>query len=1110
MINFKFFFSSQGTAKILKEAIATALASALLLHYTPPAEATAVTTDRLEETLMNPDASARPRVWWHWMDGNVTKDGIAKDLAWMKRIGIGGVQYFDGSLHTPQIVSTRVPYLSPAWRSTFRYAVTESEAADLEFTIASSPGWSQTGGPWVRPEQAMKKLVWSELDVSGGQPIVVPLPHPPDTTGPFQNIPGGGAEPSQPPPQGLPTLYRDSRIIAYRIPETDENLPAKITSSSPIDPTRLTDGNRTHFQQLASRADQPGWINFAYPEPVTMRAVELVLQPGARIGPIYPSWPVGRIEASDDGLIYRKVADLPERGAPQQTVAFSAATARHFRLLLEPRFAPFPVKAFAPPETSIPAHGVARVKFISEARVNRFEDKGGWSTVSGLGEVRTPIAAENATIPTGSVVDITDRFQPDGILSWTPPVGKWRILRLGWSLTGKLNNPASKEGTGLEVDKLNRVHVKAYTTAYLNHYEQAVGQSNMGSRGIRYMLNDSYEALAANWTDDILVEFQRRRGYAPMPWLPVLTGRVVESADKSDRFLWDFRRTLADLIADEHYGILSTELRSRGMGRYGESHEALRAFVGDGMEVKKTADIPMGATWAIQSTNKQLPDIRESASVSHIYGQNIVAAESFTSLFPAYGFDPAALKPFADKMMANGVNQFVIHTSVHQPTEVEGPGIGLGSVGQWFTRKETWSEMARPWVDYLARSSNLLQQGQFVADIAFFYGEDDNITAMYDNNNPALPPGYAFDFVNADAIRSVFQMDNDRLVSPSGSAYRLLAFDPNVQRVTVPTLRKLDALSKAGLVIAGPKPISSPSLADNDLEFSALVDAIWSRVGQTFSTVEAAIDALELAPDASLGSESLSFVHRKLPNADLYFIANLSDTSVASTASFRIKGMAPEIWRADDGTVSAASYDFVDDRTNVPMTIEGHDAVFVVFRRPTTLPSRRIPSTPRSPFMTLDGPWQITFPPNRGAPSSTTFQTLRSWTAIDVAGIRYFSGTARYSKTLSIPDLPKEGSLILDLGQVSNIAQVFVNGHAAGIAWKSPFRVDVSNFVYKGDNRIEIVVSNLWPNRMIGDKQVGGIHRYAMATYDPFTMNTPLLPSGLLGPVQLYIDMDLP
>lgn len=1083
-----------------------AVASAILLSMlsSAPSLAEPLVASDLEGGFAQPPRSARPRVWWHWMDGNVTEAGIVKDLEWMDRIGVGGVQNFDGSLHTPQIVAERVPFGGEGWRSALGRAVELAQAKDLEFTIASSPGWSETGGPWVRPEQAMKKLVWSELEVEGGKPMSARLPKPPATSGPFQDVPGGGAEPSAPQTSGLPTLYRDSRVVAYRIPPADRTPMALVTASAPLDIGKLLVGERTSFQRLAMGSEGRGWVDFDYSTPVTLRAVELVLEPGPRIGPIYPSWPAGQVEASDDGRIYRKVADLPARGAPQQTIAFPATTARHFRIVLEDRFAPFAVKAFAPPDRPVAEHGVARIRFFGEARVTRFEDKAGWSTVPGLGLMPTPAADAASVIAKRDVVDLSEQMNADGTLRWTPPPGRWRVLRLGWSLTGKLNNPASKEGTGLEVDKLNSDHVRAYVKAYLGLYENAVGRSGMGGRGIGYMLNDSYEAMAANWTDDILAEFETRRGYDPAPWLPTLTGRVVDGAEDSDRFLFDFRRTLADLIAEEHYDVLTAELRARGMGRYGEAHEALRAFVGDGMEVKRSADAPMGATWATPNPSRLLPDILESASVSHLYGQNIVAAESFTALFPSYGFDPARLKPIADKMLASGVNRFVIHTSVHQPDDAPGPGIGLGGVGQWFTRKETWAEMARPWTDYLARSSYLLQQGRFVADIAWFYGEDDNITALYDDHPPVIPEGYAFDFINADAVRSIVRAEQGWLVSSGGGRYRVLAIDP-AARITLPTLRRLDALSQSGVTIAGPMPRRSPSLADDDREYARLAQAIWNRRASTFPTLEAAIAALALEPDVKFGDPDLAFVHRQLPDGDLYFVANLGDEPVTAKASFRITGRAPEIWRADDGSIRPASFDLADGRTQTLLTLDAGDAIFLVFRYRAATSSFRAPEMALRPLQSLTGSWKLELPVGETAPLELTLQGLSSWSDSQDPKVRYHSGTGRYSKSVTLPRIAEGERLFLDLGQVANVAQVWVNGSQAGYAWKAPYRVDITPLARSGRNEIIVEVANLWPNRLIGDQQPGAGPARAHAVFNPFTPDSALPASGLLGPVRLLI-----
>ena len=308
------------------------------------------------------------------------------------------------------------------------------------------------------------------------------------------------------------------------------------------------------------------------------------------------------------------------------------------------------------------------------------------------------------------VVDLTSQMHPDGTLSWTPPAGRWVILRMGYSLLGITNHPASNEATGLEVDKLNRTYVKNYMDHYLDNYKSAVGADMMGARGVKFVITDSWEAGSQNWTDDMIAEFTKRRGYDPHPWLPVLTGHVVESAEASDRFLWDFRKTIADLTADEHYGQVEASLKARGIGHYGESHESGRAFIADGMEVKKLNEIPMSAMWTqVPGVNKEQygynADDRESASVAHIYGQNVAAAESLTAMAAPWAWSPGTLKPTADKEMAEGINRFVIHCSVHQPLVGKAPGLGLGPFGQWFTRNETWAESAAPWVNYLARSS---------------------------------------------------------------------------------------------------------------------------------------------------------------------------------------------------------------------------------------------------------------------------------------------------------------------------------------------------------------------------------------------------------------------
>jgi hypothetical protein len=696
------------------------------------------TGDALVQGFQNPPDTAKPRVWWHWMSGNVSKAGIKADLEWMKRSGIAGFQNFDAGLNTPQVVGKRLVFMTPEWKDAFRYTATLADQLGLEMAIAGSPGWSESGGPWVKPEEAMKKYVWSETVVEGGKPFAGKLASPPASTGAYQNQAGnrgfGGmmGEPQTPPP----TYYKDAAVVAYRAPASERTmaeLGAKSTASGgAFGAAALSDGDLAKTTLLpAAPVKEKSWIQveFAAPQPVS--AMTFVTGGGGFRGfGMRGGGPSGQeLEASDDGKQYREVLDIPS-GA--RTIAFPAVTAKFFRVTVLSQPAPqgrggmggFGPPAGAAQQPQAPAGTqIAELVLHTAPVVNRFQEKAAFSAAIGIYALATP---PTEGVRKSDVVDLTAKMRPDGSLDWTPPAGRWIVLRLGYSLTGARNSPASPEAAGLEVDKLSAKHVKSYFDNYLGQYKDTVGPL-MGKRGLQYMVTDSWEAGVQNWTDDMMSEFAKRRGYAMTPWLPVLAGRVVENAEASDRFLWDFRKTIIELTTENHYDQLTTLLKARGMGRYTESHENGRAFIGEGMDVKRNADVPMSAMWTArpgQGSERFDPDVRESASVAHIYGQNLVAAESLTAGSGAWSFSPETLKPTADRLLAMGLNRFVIHTSVHQPSSDKIPGLGLGPFGQWFTRHETWAENAKSWTTYLARNSYMLQQGKFAADIVYYYGED--------------------------------------------------------------------------------------------------------------------------------------------------------------------------------------------------------------------------------------------------------------------------------------------------------------------------------------------------------------------------------------------------
>ena len=1095
--------------------------------------------EALLKGFQNPPNSAKPRVWWHWMNGNITKEGIKLDLEWMDRVGIGGFQNFDASLTTPKLVDQRLVYMTPEWKDAFLFTTKLADQLGLEEAIAGSPGWSESGGPWVKPSQGMKKVVWSETRIEGGKYFTSTLAHPPTVSGPFQNLPLFDflAMISGQPP-ATPTFYADTAVIAYRAPDHDVPLSAlhpKITSSSGnLDLSLLDDGDLVKTTQLPKAPpDKQAWIQYDFASPQTMHAVTLVLNdPSAAAANMFGAAPsIADVEASDDGMTFRKLVDIPADGGWEHTIAFPATTARFFRIA----FSDKPPSGFGDMQFDVenPFGDFSRMKpdpnfEISElvlhpgARVSRFEEKAGFANLIGLDAFPTPAVAAEDAIRKGNIVDLTSRMRPDGTLDWTPAPGNWVVLRFGYSLTGVTNHPASPEGTGLEVDKLSREDVKEYLNTYLDNYKSAVGDL-MGKRGLRYVINDSWEAGTANWTDDMVAEFTKRRGYDPRPWMPVLAGHVIESSEESDRFLWDFRETLGELLVENHYDQINEILHSRGMGHYGESHEEGRAFIGDGMAVKRHNDVPMSAMWTQKpGVNAEQygynADIRESASVAHIYGQNLVAAESLTASSGAWAWSPATLKPTVDKELAMGLNRFVIHTSVHQPLLDKKPGLALGPFGQWFNRNETWAEQAKPWVSYLTRSSFLLQQGRFAADIAYFYGEDSNLTALFLNRSPDIPAGYNFDYINADALTHVLTFEDGDLATPSGMRYRVLALDAHSRQMSLPVLKKIRGLVEAGAVVAGPKPTGTPSLSDDSKEFQSIADLLWgsgsgNRVGKGRvygdKRLEEVLAAIGVAPDFEYtkpeSDTNLLFVHRKLADGDLYYVDNRSDHSEALETSFRVTGKEAELWHADTGNTEPAPYLIANGRTTVPLQLEPWGTVFVVFRMPAKVEARSLPSTTEITLATVEGPWDLSFEPNLGAPAKITLDKLISWSDNADEGVKYFSGKGTYTKTIDAPAdwFAKDAHLSFDLGEVKNLAEVSVNGKSLGIIWKTPYRVDVTGNLKPGKNTVEIRVTNAWVNRIIGDRQPNVTKSYTFTSPKFYKADSKLVSSGLLGPVRI-------
>jgi len=623
------------------------------------------------------------------------------------------------------------------------------------------------------------------------------------------------------------------------------------------------------------------------------------------------------------------------------------------------------------------------------------------------------------------------------------------------------------------------------------------------------------------------------------PYLPVLAGYVVGSSALSDRFLWDFRRTIADMLADNHYGVIEKYALGQGLkGVYAEAPGVEEPTTADGLACKGRVAIPMGEfvlePWRLsgaRETNRA--DLKEAASAAHIYGKPLAGAEAFTTTEASpWAQAPYDLKPYADWAFSLGINRMVIHTSAQQPfaDDTHKPGITLGGAGQNYNRNNTWAEQSVAFNDYLSRSTYLLQQGQFVADVLYYYGEDAPVVVPYWKAvEPHLPSGYDCDWVNTEMLlRASVQVG--KIVLPDGMAYRLLVIPDDVTRLTLPVIRKLRELVAEGAILLAPHPGLSPSLSGfpaADDSIRTIAGAVWGsyggiqryhdKIGHSFGkgmvysglSVDDVMNELGLQPDFRYTrpdlDDTIVWIHRRTGDADIYFVANQQPHGMDFMGRFRVAGKEAEFWHPDNGQTEPAGYTMQDGRTTVPIHLDPRGSVFVLFRKKTNQTFRAAKPATEKLLAMISGSWNLRFPPNWGAPADVSMSKLDTWTASKDDGIKYFSGTATYSKrfVVSAPWLKSNKKLFLDLGNVKEIAEVLVNHHSVGILWKPPFRVDVTGMIHPGENELEIKVTNLWPNRLIGDEQPGA-KKYCWSLIKPFGKDTPLLESGLLGPVRLY------
>jgi hypothetical protein len=854
----------------------------------------AICAGSLEADFSQPPEATKPRCYWYWMDGQITKEGITRDMEAMKRVGIGEgyIGIISGQAGTPAGGASMA--LTDEWWGFIEHAMREGTRLGVDVGLFNSPGWSQSGGPWVKPSEAMRYITMPELRIRGPQKFEGKLP-----------LPGGE--------------FQDVAVLAFPVPAGEGEV-AKITSSTPT------------------------LVSFEMPSPFTARSVT--------VQPVQPVNVTAELLASDDGKQFRIVKkftidrhNLAVAVGPvplaSVVATFPATTARFFQLKFSA------------------ACELGDVQLSPAARVESFAEK---SLLKMFQDPLPPFDFFTWPLPTEpdsaglavqpeAVRDLTKLMAADGTLRWDVPPGDWIVLRTALTPTGTKNSPAPPEATGYEVDKMNRIALKAHFDAYVGNLLKRLPAADRKSW--KHVVADSYEQGPQNWTDGFAADFQKRYGYDPLRFLPVMTGRLVGSAEQSDRFLWDMRRLVADRVARDYVGALRDLCRENGLKLWLENYGHW-GFPGEFLQYGGASDEVGGEYWVTGDLGSI--ECRAAASAAHIYGKPVVWAEAFTG-GPAFINTPRDLKARGDWSFCEGINQFVLHVYIHQPTEDKPPGINA-LFGTEFNRNNTWFEQSKPWIDYLRRSSLLLQTGKHVADVAYFIGED--TPKMTGLAQPELPAGYDFDYINSEVIENRVTVKDGRFVLPDGMSYRVLVL-PESASMRPGLLKKLRDLVAAGGVVLGLPPSHSPSLENFpqcDIEVRSLAREIWGSAdlaqpgenslgkGRVIwrKGLSEVLNTLGSPPDFESSAE-LRFKHRKSEDADIYFVANPKAGSLTTIAAFRVSDRAPELWWPDSGRIERpAVYDAADGVVRLPLSFGPAGSVFVVFRDKAAPKSGRIVS----------------------------------------------------------------------------------------------------------------------------------------------------------------------
>ena len=1028
-------------------------------------------------SFRHPEKVFYPETWFHFLNGSIGKSGISTDLQAIADAGITGISFFHGQQGNPNDwpgTEEHVECLSPKWEQLVSHTAREAKRMGLRFSIQTCPGWAMSGGPWVKPEQSMRHLAYTRVDVEGGaqKGLRLGLPH-------YENWQD----------------YQDIMVLAFPTPEGDTGEHTSVSKAmAPSEDQKwkdLINGTlRGSIQLQPSSQQKPYVVSMELPQIQTLRS--LVFNPIDRFNHAF---------GVDPGIHIRMTA-LPEN-APEQVVLDCDFPMANWQDSHTMTFAldEVPARRYRLEIVNQHPMDISSMRLYTAARKSNWEGEGGWTLRRIVRDNETPQQSHKAYVRSAEIVDLTGMMVGADSLRWTVPEGKWTILRIGHINTGRRNGPAPAEATGWEINKFDPELVDYQYDSYVGRLQRGPLKGLLDN-----MLMDSWECYSQTWTRGMPEAFFKQAGYELKMWIPALFGYVIDDLEQTSEFLNDFRRTQNRLFVDNFYGRMAQNAHSNGMTIQYET-AAGDIFPGCPMEYYKWADVPMAEFWQPMSHwlyNRNYKPIRPTSSAARMYGKPRVSAEAFTSFDLTWDEHLSMLREVANQNILDGVTHMVFHTYTHNPNpDRYQPGTSFGGgIGTPFLRKQTWWPYMRRFTTYLARNTFLLERGKPVSDVLWYLGDE---IQQKPNQREPFPEGYKYDYCNTDALMTRLDVKDGQWVTPDGISYRLMWIPDAGTRLLPATVKRLTELvHRGGILVANAPQHPATRLEAEDLKaFQADVNALWkgdTGNGQVLSgmSIEEALRILQIEPDVK--PTQAQWLHRKADGADWYMVCAPQEGRFEGQMEFHTTGRA-ELWNPMNGTIEPMNSTEKDGYTSISMKLEQGECKYVVFHhdgRKQKVPTRSSSTIPLDHLR-----WTLTFPKGWGADQPLTISRLQPWCELPLSDEgKAFSGTVTYETSFQMDRLHRKSQYLIRLGQVEEIAVVKVNDAVADTLWALPYETDITPYLRKGENKLTIEVVSTWHNRLAYDASLPEKERKTWVLAGP-RAGSELKRYGMMGPVEM-------